>query len=268
VANERIISFIQNIYLPNEVDINTAYSNKEIYDIKALERLVNNEYDKKFECKLFNINDRATTIQEFKKLINDIKKVVDTVRVSRNYAYMTLVSDTNYFFLYYSTSFNYFDRFNELVEHYTKLINSLNDMLWDEIKYIEYKACEADIEAIKMKIYLFYSKFKIPVKYLYVVVYDDEVHIYAPLQMIGRLIGKKGVNVTKLEEIIGKKVKIIEDRNLTEDYDNKHPEIPKDPEVLRMVGEVIKLLKELEKKGITINKILKYKEIMEVGNNE
>ena len=265
---DRIISFIQNIYLSNEVDVHTAYNNKEIYDIKALERLINKEYDKKFECKVFNIDDRATTMQEFRKLINDIKKVIDTVRVSRNYAYMTLLSDTNYFFLYYSTSFNYFDRFNELVEHYTNFINSLNDMLWDEIKYIEYKVCEADISAIKMKIYLFYSNLKIPVKYLDVVVYDNEIHIYAPLQLIGRLIGKKGANVTKLEEMIGKKVKIVESRNLTEDYDNKHPEIPKDSEIVSKIIDVIKAINELEKKGITINKILKYKEIMEVDDNE
>jgi hypothetical protein len=83
------------------------------------------------------------------------------------------------------------------------------------------------------------------------------------MQLIGRIIGKKGATINQLQQLINRRIKVYEAKYLTDLYSQEHPEIPGDPEVLKLVGEVIKLLGELEKKGVTVQQVLKMKETME-----
>jgi hypothetical protein len=264
VASERIKSLVSGVILPDEVDVSVAKQNPGLYDLEAYYRIERGEYEEKFEQILLKLNDDVVRLKipEYISLFREISGSINTVKVARNYAYMAVTdAEKNMFHLYYSSSFKYYERFEKLITYYTQLINSLNDMLWDTIKYIEYKATEYRVEEVKNKVYQFYSR--IPSKYLDVVVYDDEVMIYAPIQLIGRIIGKKGSTINQLQQQIGRKIRVYEYKYLTNLYSEEHPEVPKDLEVLKMIGEAIKLLNQLEKKGVTIQQVLKMKETME-----
>jgi hypothetical protein len=264
VASERIKSLVSGVILPDEVDVSVAKQNPSLYDLEAYYRIERGEYEEKFEQILLKLNDDVVRLKipEYLKLFREISGAINAMKVARNYAYMAVAdAEKNMFYLRYSSSFKYYERFEKLITYYTQLINSLNDMLWESIKYIEYKAAEYIVEEVKNRVYQFYSR--IPPKYLDVVVYDDEVMIYAPIQLIGRIIGKKGSTINQLQQQLGKKVRVYEYKYLTSVYSEEHPEIPKDPEVLKMVGEVIRLLGELEKKGVTVQQVLKMKETME-----
>jgi hypothetical protein len=264
VASERIKSLVSGFCLPDEVDPEVAKQNPAMYDVEAWSRIERGEYEEEFKQAILKLHDDIVRLQipEYLKLFREISGAINAMKVARNYAYMAVAdSEKNMFYLRYSSSFKYYERFEKLITYYTQLINSLNDMLWESIKYIEYKAAEYRVEEVKSKVYQFYSR--IPAKYLDVVVYDDEVMIYAPIQLIGRIIGKKGSTINQLQQQLGKKVRVYEYKYLTSVYSEEHPEIPKDPEVLKMVGEVVKLLSQLEKKGVTVQQVLKMKETME-----
>jgi hypothetical protein len=171
------------------------------------------------------------------------------------------VLEENKVMMYYSTTVNYYDRFHELSMYYKNLIESLNDMLWDTLQYIIYKVYEAQDMELKKKIYSYYSR--IPAKYLQIIVYTDEIVIYAPSQLIGRIVGRKGVNVNQLQQTIGRKIRVRKDKNLTDLYASEHPELPSDPEVVKTISQVIALLDDLEKKGVTAEQVLKIRQSMQ-----
>jgi hypothetical protein len=263
VASERIKSLVSGFCLPDEVDPEVAKQNPAMYDVEAWSRIERGEYEEEFKQVILKLHDDIVRLQipEYLKLFREISGAINAMKVARNYAYMAVAdAEKNMFYLRYSSSFKYYERFEKLITYYTQLINSLNDMLWDTIKYIEYKATEYRVEEVKNKVYQFYSR--IPAKYLDVVVYDDEVIIYTAAQLIGRIIGKKGSTINQIQQQIGRKIRVYEYKYLTSIYSEEHPEIPKDPEVLKMVGEVIRLLGELERKGVTVQQILKMKEEM------
>jgi hypothetical protein len=253
------------MFLPDEVDPKVAENSPNAYDLKAYYGILNGEAGIfKFELTVLNLDDSVVGLMlpEYVSLFREVSRAIDTARVSRNYAYIARTSiDHNTLLLQYLSSYNYYDRFDQLTQYYKQLVKSLNDMLWDSIEYIKYKAVEYRIEEIKNKIFSFYSR--IPPKYLDVTVYDNEVFIYAPMQLIGRIIGKKGATINQLQQLINRRIKVYEAKYLTDLYSQEHPEIPGDPEVLKLVGEVIKLLGELEKKGVTVQQVLKMKETME-----
>jgi hypothetical protein len=266
VASERIKSLISNMFLPDEVDAHIAKQHPQAYDVEAYLRLEGGRIDKVFATRLLNLSDDVFKTfknglpREYLVLVDEIRGALMTDKVGTRYAYMVRVYDSNELKLYYTSSYGYYDRFNELTEHYKKIVESLNDVLWDSIKYVEYKAAEYLVEEVKNRIFSFYSR--IPPKYLDVTVYDNEVFIYAPMQLIGRIIGKKGATINQLQQLINRRVKVYEAKYLTDLYSQEYPEFPKDPEVLKMVGEVVKLLSQLEKKGVTVQQILKMKEEM------
>jgi transcription antitermination factor NusA-like protein len=261
---------IEGIFTVGEVDPEVARKSSyaDFYDLKAYQRIESGQPDKTFTTKLLDIPDAPRLPIEANTLLWNIRETLNCEKVSRNYAYRVRVEVlTNEFFLYYATSHNYFARFDELVEQYKQLIKSLNDMLWDTLQYIKYKVEEARVEEIKNKVFQFYHK--IPAKYLDVVVVENgnRILIYAPKQIIGRLIGKQGSMVNQLQQILGIKVSILDSPILTDLYTQEHPEIPKDPETLKLVSEAIKLLSELEKRGITIQQLLNLKKTLE-GEDE
>jgi predicted RNA-binding protein YlqC (UPF0109 family) len=266
VASERIKSLVSNMFLPDEVDVSIAKKDHSNYDLEAYCRLEGGRIDKVFATRLLNLSDEVFKAfknglpREYLVLVDEVRSALMTDKVGARYAYMVRVYYSNELKLYYASSYGYYDRFNELTEHYKKIVESLNDVLWDSIKYVEYKAAEYLVEEVKNKIFSFYSR--IPPKYLDVTVYDNEVFIYTAAQLIGRLIGKKGATINQLQQLISRRVKVYEAKYLTDLYSQEHPEVPKDPEVLRMVGEAIRLLGELEKKGVTVQQILKLKEEM------
>jgi transcription antitermination factor NusA-like protein len=143
-------------------------------------------------------------------------------------------------------------------------------MLWDSIRYIEYKILEYQAEEVKKKVYQFYSK--IPAKYLDVVVYLDNnynyVEIYAPKQLLGKIIGKQGNNVKQLEQLLKMRVKVREDESLTQKYAEEHPELPQDPEVLKLISQILPILKQLEKRGITLEQLKKIIETLEAPEED
>jgi predicted PilT family ATPase len=128
---------------------------------------------------------------------------------------------------------------------------------------LEHKA-----EEVKKNVYQFYSK--IPAKYLDVVVYLDYnvVEIYAARQLIGRIIGKQGSNIKQLEQLLKMKVKAREDEALTRKYTEDHPEPPNDPDVLKLISQILPILKQLEKKGITLEQLKKIIETLEAPEEE
>lgn len=265
----RIRSLISSIpiSLVGELDASEALKNPSIQpylDIQAYQKLMEGNYDKVFDYSLFffPFEDEVVSCKppEYISLLNEVKPLLEVDRISQKYAYIVRTSQENRLRLYYATSKNYFHRFHELCKYYESLLKSLNDMLWDTLQYISYKLLEAKDVEIKKKIYSYYSR--IPSKYLDVIVYSDEVVIYAPLQLIGRIVGKKGATINQLQQIIGRKIRVKKDKNLTNLYSQEHPEIPTDPEIVKMISQVIALLDDLEKKGVTAEQVLKIRQSM------
>jgi transcription antitermination factor NusA-like protein len=160
------------------------------------------------------------------------------------------------------------EAFERVRERYAQLLRSLNDMLWDSIKYIEYAVLDAKAEELRKKVLEYYNR--IPQKYIDVVVYEDEVQIFVAKQLKGKVVGKQGATVKKLEELIGRRVRVYEDPRFTETYDAEHPELklPSDPETLQLLAQVIPLLEKLERKGVTLEVIERYIEKMREPEKE
>jgi transcription antitermination factor NusA-like protein len=271
VVSERIASLLSSIAVANEVSpfdpaIKNDPARRRLYDWEAWERLCRGEYDRFAELKLLDLPD--ATLKEAYYINGPHKEFLrslfslDTQRIAPRYAY-TVVANTfeNRLYISYATSFNCFERFEQLKEQYTKLIESLNHMCWDSIKYVEYVVQEAKVEEIRKKVCEFYSK--IPAKYLDVLVLDGEIRVYIPKQLKGYAIGRQGATVNKLQQLLGKHVKVIDSPSLTELYAEEHPELPKDPEVAKLISQVLPLLKELERKGVTLRQLEKLVEEME-----
>jgi predicted RNA-binding protein YlqC (UPF0109 family) len=267
VVEARIKTLIDSLafILPSEVDITFAEKHPNDYDLEAYKRLDGNA-EKRYEQKFLDLPDDVVKLHRmsYHNLAMTCAQHFNMLKIARNYAYHMYVDiDENMLKLYYSSSYGYYKRFDELVEYCKQLTKSLNDMLWDSLQYVIYEAKEAEAEKIKWKVHAFYRE----PKYLDVVVCEDHIEIYAPKQLMGRVIGKQGSNVKKLEEWLGKKVKVYESESLTSAYAEKHPEIPKDPETLKLISEAIRILSELEKRGVTVQQLLSFKETLE-GKDE
>lgn len=272
-ASGRIRSLISSTPMPaGELDARQALGNPGIQpyvDIQAYQRLLSGGHDRIFNHQLLpSLLDEAVSARppEYVSLLNSIKPLLEADRVSHRYAYIVRVSEENRLRLYYATSMGYFDRFHELCEHYRALIRSLDDALWDTIQYINYRVLEARDEEVKKKIYSYYSR--IPPRYLKVIVLDSEAIIYAPIQLIGRIVGRKGATIKQLEQAIGRRVRVRRDEQLTELYAGEHPEMPSDPELVKMISQAIAILDELEKKGVTAEQVLRIRQSMRAPEDE
>jgi len=266
-ASGRIRSLISSIpILAGELDARQALGNPGIQpyvDIQAYQRLLSGGHDRVFDHPLLpSLLDEAVSARhpEYVSLFNSIKPLLEADRVSHRYAYIVRVSEENRLRLYYATSMGYFDRFHELCEHYRALIRSLDDALWDTVQYINYRVLGAKDEEVKKKIYSYYSR--IPPRYLKVIVLDSEAIIYAPIQLIGRIVGRRGATIKQLEQAIRRRVRVRRDEQLTELYAGEHPEMPSDPELVKMISQAIAILDELEKKGVTAEQVLRIRQSM------
>jgi transcription antitermination factor NusA-like protein len=273
VASERIKSLVKSIAIVGEIDVEVAKKNPELYDIAAYNKILSNQPDRVHSMFFLHIaipsHSRLLEVREYVDLVNQLRKDIETTKIAPKYAYRVYIeTENNELKILYATSHNHYERFHELVKQYDELVRSLNDMLWDSIRYIEYKVLEYQAEEIKKKVYQFYSK--IPTKYLDIVVYLDYnvVEIYAARQLIGRIIGKQGSNIKQLEQLLKMKVKVREDEALTQKYTEEHPEPPQDPEALKLISQIIPVLKQLEKKGITLEQLKKIIESLETPEEE
>jgi hypothetical protein len=232
----------------------------ELYDWKAWERLPN-DHDKLAELRLLDLPDDLLKEAWFvhgphEEFLESLELLLNTCRVGHRYAYI-VEADTfiNRLRIFYATSFNYFERFEQLKDEYAELLKSINDSCWESVKYIEYIAEESRIEEVRKKVYRFYSK--VPAKYITVLVFDDRVEVYVPKQIKGYVIGRQGATVQKLQQLLGRSVYVHEDPSLTELYDEEHPDLPDDQETVKLVEKVLEELEELERRGITLRKIEK-----------
>jgi transcription antitermination factor NusA-like protein len=273
VASERVKSLVKSIVIAGEVDVEVAKKNPELYDIVAYNKILSNQPDRVHSMFFLHLaipsHSRLLEVREYVNLVNELRKDIETTKIAPKYAYRVYIEvENNELRILYATSHNYYDRFHELVNQYNELIKSLNDMLWDTIKYIEYKIVEHQAEEVKKKVYQFYNR--IPAKYMDVVVYLDYnvVEIYAAGQLLGKIIGKQGGNVKQLEQLLKMKIKIREDELLTQKYSEEHPEPPNDPEVLKLISQIIPILKTLEKKGVTLDQLKKIVETLEVPEED
>jgi transcription antitermination factor NusA-like protein len=272
VASERIKSLVKSIVVASEVDIETARKSPELYDFSAYNRL-DNQPDREHSMFFLNLAipsyANLLEVKEYVNLVNELRKDIETVKIAPKYAYKVLINaSNNELKILYATSHNYYERFHELVNQYSELVKSLNDMLWDTIKYIEYKILDYQAEEIRKKVYQFYSR--IPAKYMDIVVYLDYnmIEIYVAKQIMGRIIGKQGSNVKQLEQLLKMKVKVREDEFLTQKYAEEHPEPPQDPEVLKLISQALPIIRQLEKRGISLDQLKKIIEALEAPEEE
>jgi transcription antitermination factor NusA-like protein len=204
----------------------------------------------------------------FQRLAEELRSL-EVRRVAPRYAYQTVLdAPGNRLHLSYATSSGYMDAFEKIKERYTGFLRSLNDMMWDTVKYIEYAVLEAKAEELRKRVLEYYNR--IPQKYIDVVVYEDEIQIFVARQLKGKVIGKQGATVKRLEELIDRRVRVYEDPRFTETYDAEHPELklPSDPETLQLLAQVIPLLEKLEEKGVTLEVIERYIEKMREPEKE
>jgi transcription antitermination factor NusA-like protein len=272
VVSARIASLISSIAVEGEVDpLDPAVKNdpvkQRLYDWKAWERLAHGEADKHVEFVLLDLPDDVVRVgsqlPECRSFFEELSRLLEVRRVAPRYAYMTLVVPyDNRLRLAFATSFNEFNAFEQLKERYSKLVESINHMCWETIKYIEYAVQEFEVEQLRKKVFEFYNR--IPAKYIDVVPWsDEEVHVYVPRQLKGLVIGRQGATVNRLQQLLGKRVKVVDSPSLTELYAEEHPELPKDPETAKLVSQALPLLKELERKGVTLRQLEKLIEEME-----
>jgi len=273
VASERVKSLVKSIAIVGEVDVEVAKKSPELYDIVAYNKILSNQPDREHSMFLLHLaipsHSSLLEVKEYMDLVNQLKRDIETTKVAPKYAYSVLINPpNNELKILYASSHNYYERFHELVNQYNELVKSLNDMLWDTIKYIEYKLLEHQAEEIKRKVYQFYNR--IPAKYMDVVVYLDynQVDIYVAKQLMGRVIGKQGSNVKQLEQLLKMRVKVHEDEFLTQKYAEEHPEPPQDPEVLKLISQIIPILKTLERKGVTLEQLKKIIETLEAPEED
>jgi len=257
VVSARIASLISSIAVEGEVDPLTLDPIKrQLYDWRAWEKLAHGEADERVEFVLLDLPDevarRGSQLPQCRSFFEELSRLLEVRRVAPRYAYTTLVVPyENRLRLAYATSFDEFNAFEQLKERYSKLMESINHMCWDTIKYIEYAVQEFEVEQLRKKVWQFYER--IPAKYIDVVPWgDDEVHVYVPKQLKGYAIGRQGQTVNKLQQLLGKRVKVVDSPSLTELYAEEHPEIPKDPETAKLISQVLPLLKNLMRRELKV----------------
>jgi transcription antitermination factor NusA-like protein len=275
VASARIESLLKSLIPAEEVDPQALEpERRKLYDWEAWERLLRGEADARAELVLLDLPDGVVReahergLPVFQRLAEELRSL-EVRRVAPRYAYQTVLdAPGNRLHLSYATSSGYMDAFEKIKERYTGFLRSLNDMMWDTVKYIEYAVLEAKAEELRKRVLEYYNR--IPQKYIDVVVYEDEIQIFVARQLKGKVVGKQGATVKRLEELIDRRVRVYEDPRFTETYDAEHPELklPSDPETLQLLAQVIPLLKKLEEKGVTLEVIERYIEKMREPEKE
>jgi hypothetical protein len=251
---------------PRELDP----AKRQLYDWGAWERLSRGESDAHHDFKLLNLDDEVVregaNLAECRSLFNELRSL-EVRRVAQRYAYMTMINFyDNRLTLVYASSSAYFEAFERLKGQYAQLIDSLNHMMWDSIKYVEYVVMYSGVEQVRRRVYEFYSG--IPARYIDVLVFDDEVQIFVPRQLRGRIIGRGGTLINRLQQLLGKHVSVIVSPSLTELYETEHPELPNDPEAVQLLAQLLPILKELERRGVTLRMVERLIEEMEKPEEE
>jgi transcription antitermination factor NusA-like protein len=273
-VSARLESLLSSIAIVGEIDpreLERDPSRRPFYDWEAWERLCRGEHDRCAELRLLDLPDevverawRARGPHE--EFLNSLLSL-EARRVASGYAYAVAVSTfKNRLYIRYATSKRYFDEFERLKERYAKLIESLNHMCWDSIKYLEYAAVDAKIEEVRKKVLDFYRR--IPAKHIDVLVTDDEVRVWCPRQLKGLIIGRGGQTVNRLQQLLGLRVKVVDLPSMTEAYAEEHPELPTDEETMKLVFEATQILKELERRGVTLKQLEKFIETMNAPEDE
>jgi hypothetical protein len=264
VVSARIASLLSALAIVGEVDpreLELDPTRKPLYDYEAYRRILDGQPDRRAELRLLDLPDEVVRARapEYLKLFDELK-ALEVQRVASSYAYaVKLDPDKNALLILYASSENHFDEFENIKQRYSQLIESLNHMLWDTLRYIEYKVIDAKVEEIRRKILGFYRR--IPSKYIDVALWaDDQVTIYVPKQLKGLVIGKQGANVNMLQQLLGLRIKVVDLPWLTEAYAEEHPEIPKDEETLKLVSEAARIIRELERRGVTLKQLEKFLE--------
>ena len=260
----RIESLVRSLVPAEEVDpLRLEPGARHLYDWQAWERLQRGEADARVDLVLFpDLDDEAARraherqLPVFTQLVESLRNHLEVCRVAARYAYRTLLrASANRFSIEYASSFGYMEAFERLRAHYEDLLASLNDALWDTLKYVEYAVLEAEAEEVRMKVLGYYNR--IPQKYIDVVVFEDEIRIYVAKQLKGRVIGRQGATVRKLEELVGRRVRVYEDTSLTRLYEEEHPELPEDQKVYELVAQLVPILEMLESRGVTLTAVLR-----------
>lgn len=265
LMNARIQSVLKNIISENstevDFDLNLDMKNFDEEAYKSLKLIALDPKSafampasKRMEIKLLDIDYIPTNSEaeeHFRKLQNELKKVIECKRIAKTYGYAVLVG-ANAILILFFTSHNDFQRFEELVKEYTELSKSLNDILWDEIQYIKYLINQRENEIIKNRVAVYYAMLNPLVRrFLNIVVDNDQIIIYAPAQLMGRVIGRQGAHVKKLQEETRKIVIVKEDIELTKEYAEF------DQSDTKIIDEIIEKLKKLEEMGIMPESVLK-----------
>jgi len=262
LMNARIQSVLKNIISENnreidfDLNLDMKMFDEEAY--KSLKLIVlypqsafGMQATKRTEIKLldidFSIPSNSEAEEYFKKLQSELKKFIECKRIAKTYGYAVLVGANTILILYF-TSYNDFERFNELVKEYTELSKSLNNVLWEEIQYIKYLAEQRENEIIKNRVAVYYAMLN---RFLNIVVDNDQIIIYAPAQLMGRVIGRQGTHVKKLQEETRKIVIVKEDIELTKEYAEF------DQSDTKIIDEIIEKLKKLEEMGIPPESVIK-----------
>lgn len=260
----RIESLVKSLVPAEEVDpLRLEPGVRHLYDWQAWERLQRGEADARVDLVLFpDLDDEAARraherhLPVFTQLVESLRSHLEVCRVAARYAYRTLLrASANRFSIEYASSFGYMEAFERLRAHYEDLLASLNDALWDTLKYVEYAVLETEAEEVRTKVLGYYNR--IPQKYIDVVVFEDEIRIYVAKQLKGRVIGRQGATVRKLEELVGRRVRVYEDTSLTRLYEEEHPELPEDPKVYELVAQLVPILEMLESRGVTLTAVLR-----------
>jgi len=265
LMSARIQSVLKNIVSENstevDFDLNLDMKNFDEEAYKSLKLIALDPKSafampasKRMEIKLLDIDYIPTNSEaeeHFRKLQNELKKVIECKRIAKTYGYAILVG-ANAILILFFTSHNDFQRFEELVKEYTELSKSLNDILWDEIQYIKYLINQRENEIIKNRVAVYYAMLNPLVRrFLNIVVDNDQIIIYAPAQLMGRVIGRQGTHVKKLQEETRKIVIVKEDIELTKEYAEF------DQSDTKIIDEIIEKLKKLEEMGIMPESVLK-----------
>ena len=261
MVSARIASLLSSISMASETDpkeLEADPHKRPFYDYDAYKRILGGQPDRSAELRLLDLPDEVVRARtpEYLKLFDELK-ALEVQRVASSYAYVVkLDPDKNALLILYASSSNRFDEFENVKQRYSQLIESLNHMLWDTLRYIEYKVIDAKVEEIRRKILGFYRK--IPSKYIDVALWsDDQVTIYVPKQLKGLVIGRQGANVNMLQALLGLRIKVVDLPWLTEAYAEEHPEIPKDEETLKLISEAARIIRELERRGVTLKQLEK-----------
>jgi transcription antitermination factor NusA-like protein len=274
-SDARIESLLKTLIPAEEVDPRALEpERRKLYDWEAWERLLRGEADARAKLVLLDLPDGVVReahergLPVFRKLAEELLSL-EARRVSPRYAYLAVVdAPANRLDIAYASSSGYMEAFERVKDRYAQLLRSLNDMLWDTIRYIEYAVVEARAEEVRKKVLEYYNR--IPQKYIDVVVYEDEVQIFVAKQLKGKVIGRQGATVKKLEEMIGKRVRVYEDARFTEAYEAEHPELklPGDPETLQLLARAVLLLQQLEERGVTLRMVERYLETLRAPERE